>query len=333
MKHFLIFIFLFLSCAQAFSQSDKTELGINLEGYEYPFAVEYHALESQGQQLEMAYMLEKSPQPNGATIILMHGKNFNGAYWGQTMQALLDEGYDVLVPDQIGFGKSTKPGYYHYTFQQLARNTKNLIDSLNIGQSIVLGHSMGGMLATRFSLMYPETVEKLVLENPIGLEDWKKKVPYQGIDRWYQQELDKTYEGVKQYMAQSYYDNEWKPDYEEWLYLRMGFAESPDYDRYAWNQALTTDMVMTQPVLYEFSELEVPALLIIGQRDRTALGSGLVSDSVAATMGNYPELGKATLKEIPDAQLVELDAIGHLPHIEDFEGFIDVLLSNLTGSK
>ncbi len=45
---------------------------------------------------------------------------------------LLKEGYNVIVPDQIGFGKSSKPKYYDYTFQQLALNTKALLDSLNI---------------------------------------------------------------------------------------------------------------------------------------------------------------------------------------------------------
>lgn len=325
----LITILLFLSTSSLFGQDEQSELGINLEGYDYPYPAEYFTFDSQQQSMKMAFMYEEADTPNGKTLLLFHGKNFNGAYFGETMQALLEEGFNVLAPDQIGFGKSAKPDYYHYTFQQLAKNTKALTDSLGINRTVVLGHSMGGMLATRFSLMYPEMVETLVLENPIGLEDWKKKVPYQGVDHWFQQELDKTYEGVKQYMSQSYYDNNWKPAYDEWLHLRTGFFGQPDYERYAWNQALTTDMVFTQPVLYEFSELEVPVVLIIGQRDRTALGTGLVPDSVAATMGQYPELGKRTARKISNATLIELDNIGHLPHIEAFDRFMEALLSNL----
>ncbi|SHF28651.1 Pimeloyl-ACP methyl ester carboxylesterase [Fodinibius roseus] len=324
-----IILLVLLSTASLFAQDRRPALGINLEGYDYPYPAEYFTFESQQQSMEMAFMYEEAGDPNGRTILLFHGKNFNGAYFGEVMQALLDEGFNVLAPDQIGFGKSTKPDYYHYTFQQLAQNTKALADSLGISRTVVLGHSMGGMLATRFSLMYPGTVETLVLENPIGLEDWKKKVPYQGIDHWFRQELDKTYEGVKQYMSQSYYDNNWSPAYDEWLYLRTAFFGQPGYERYAWNQALTTDMVFTQPVLYEFSDLEVPAVLIIGQRDRTALGTGLVPDSVAATMGQYPKLGKRTAREIPDATLIELDGIGHLPHIEAFDRFMDALLSTI----
>lgn len=322
----MILPLLLLLVSTVVAQENRPPLGINLEGYDYPYTARYFNFESQGQSLEMAYMHEEAPDPNGKTVLLFHGKNFNGAYWGETMGALLREGFDVLVPDQIGFGKSSKPAHYHYTFHQLARNTRALMDQLGITGVIVLGHSMGGMLATRFSLMYPEVVEKLVLENPIGLEDWKVKVPYQGVDRWYEAQLNRSFEGVKSYMRSSYFDGEWRPRYDEWVYLLTAFIDSPDYKRYAWNSALTYDMVFTQPVVYEFKNLQMPTVLIIGQRDRTAIGTNLVSDSVAATMGNYPELGRATAEKIPDATLIELDDIGHLPHIEDFDLFIGKLL-------
>jgi len=139
----------------------------------------------------------KPSQYIGKNIVLLHGKNFNGAYWETTIKALTKEGYRVIVPDQIGFGKSTKPLHFHYTFQQLSRNTKELLDTLNIDKTVILGHSMGGMLATRFALMYPETTEKLVLENPIGLEDWKLKVPYKPVDWWYANELKKAMKALK----------------------------------------------------------------------------------------------------------------------------------------
>jgi pimeloyl-ACP methyl ester carboxylesterase len=204
-----------------------------------------------------------------------------------------------------------------------------LLDELNINQVNVLGHSMGGMLATRFALMYPEMTEKLILLNPIGLEDWKVKVPYQPVDFWYERDLNRTFEKVKNYQLKNYYDGNWKPPYDEWVYLLTGFLESPDYARYAWNSALTYDMIFTQPVVYEFGKLPMPVLLIIGQRDRTALGKNLVESEVAATMGRYPELGRKTAETIPNATLVELDGIGHLPHIEAFDKFIEPFLNFL----
>ncbi|MEO8413727.1 MAG: alpha/beta hydrolase [Ginsengibacter sp.] len=56
----------------------------------------------------------------------------------------------------------------------LARNNKLLLDSLGIKTINVIGHSIGGMLGSRFSLMYPQTVTQLILEDPLSLEDYKK---------------------------------------------------------------------------------------------------------------------------------------------------------------
>ncbi|MBA9077945.1 alpha/beta hydrolase [Rufibacter quisquiliarum] len=172
-------------------------LDAELTNYIYPFQVSFHQVKVQRQNFKMAYMDVKPQKPNGKTVLLLHGKNFNGAYWEQTASDLARNGFRVLIPDQIGFGKSSKSQNIQYSFQMLAQNTKGLLDSLGIKKTAVLGHSMGGMLATRFALMYPQTVEKLILENPIGLEDWKRWVPYQNVEKWYAGELKQTAEGIK----------------------------------------------------------------------------------------------------------------------------------------
>lgn len=320
-----------LIVSPCFAEESKLQwLDLRLSNYNYPYAVEHITINTQGQELEMAYMDINPIQNNGVNIVLLHGKNFNGAYWGTTIEALKNQGYRVIVPDQIGFGKSSKPDNFQYSFQQLAKNTKTLLDSLNIKKTTILGHSMGGMLATRFALMYPETTEKLVLENPVGLEDWKLVVPYQTVDWWYQLELKQTYEGIKAYQLKNYYDGQWTAEYNQWVYLLAGWNLNSDYKKIAWNAALTYDMIFTQPVLYEFKDIKSPTLLIIGTRDRTALGKPLVSEEVRKTMGLYSELGKKTQKMIPNSTLVEIENIGHLPHIEDFDKFITPLLSFLS---
>lgn len=185
---------------------------------------------------------------------------------------------------------------------------------------------MGGMLATRFTLMYPEMVDKMVLENPIGLEDWKVVAPYTSIDQHYENELQASYESTREYQLTFYYDNNWKPEYDEWVYLLTGWVEHPDYPTVAWNNAQTADMIFTQPVLYEFQNIEVPTLLIIGTRDRTAIGKNNVeNESIRDKMGLYQYLGKETQNRIPGSKLVEIDNIGHLPHIESFDLFINPL--------
>jgi pimeloyl-ACP methyl ester carboxylesterase len=303
--------------------------GTNLENITYPFPVSYIHLSIQGEKLQMAYMDVKPTRPNGQTIMLLHGKNFNGAYWRETAGRLQQEGYRVIIPDQIGFGKSSKPEHIQYTFQLLARNTKAILDTLNIPKLYLLGHSMGGMLATRFALMYPETVTKLILENPIGLEDWKVYVPYQSVEEWYAAELKQTYTEIRNYQLKFYYDNKWKPGYDEWVNMIAGWTNNIDYPRIAWNSALLYDMIFTQPVCYEFDQLKMPVLLIIGQRDRTALGKNKAPADVQDKLGNYPLLGKETAKKIRNSKLAEIENIGHLPHIEAFGQFISPLISFL----
>ena len=95
---------------------------------------------------------------------------------------------------------------------------------------------MGGMVATRYALMFPAETTALILENPIGLEDWLSK-------------------GVP----------------------------------------------------------------------RTAIGRNNAPPELAEKLGNYPELGRATDAAIPDSKLVEIDGIGHLPHIKAFPRFIEPL--------
>ncbi len=329
---FLIHL-LIISTFLANAQNQLKVLDIQLTNYDYGFPSKTLEIESQKQTLEMSYMYIKPQNFNGQHILLLHGKNFNGAYWKTTINALLKNGFAVVIPDQIGFGKSTKPLHFQYTFQELAKNTKRILDFEKITKISVLGHSMGGMLATRFTLMYPETVDKLILENPIGLEDWKLKVPYKPIDYWYNYERKANYESLKKYQQVSYYDNQWKPEYEEWVTILAGWTLNSQYPIIAWNNALTFDMIFTQPVLYEFPNLNHKTLLIIGTRDRTALGSFLVPKEVAQTMGRYDLLGKATQKIIPNCELVEIPNVGHMPHIEAFSAFITPLISFLKNKK
>lgn len=319
------FLLLILIPGTLFSR-ERPMLDILLSNYQYPFEVSFYHFRSQNLDLTMAYMDIRPPKANGKVVVLLHGKNFNGAYWKTTVDALSEAGFRVVVPDQIGFGKSSKPAGYQFSFQQLAQNTKALLDDLNIDKVAVVGHSMGGMLATRFTLMYPGMVEKMVLENPIGLEDWKVVAPYTDIDQHYQNELKTSYESVKAYQLAFYYDNTWKPEYDEWVYLLTGWVNHPDYPVVAWNNAQTADMIFTQPVLYEFQNINAPVLLIIGTRDRTAIGKNSVKDpAVREKMGLYQNLGKETQMKIPNSRLVELNNIGHLPHIEAFEQFIHPL--------
>ena len=116
-------------------------------------------------------------------------------------------------------------------------------------------------------------------------------------------------------------------------HMPLLLLQGPDKLQIAWVNALTYDMIFTQPVVTEFAELAVPVSLIIGTRDRTGPGRKWQKPGSDYELGRYDRLGKAASSLIPDATLYELDGLGHLPQVEDFERFKDALKQALAISE
>jgi pimeloyl-ACP methyl ester carboxylesterase len=321
-------------CTAAFCHAaiadDGPAYGPELEGFSYPHAVHEFAFTSQGQSLHMAYMDVQPARANGRTVVLLHGKNFCAATWDATINELAAAGYRVIAPDQIGFCKSSKPAAYQFSFQQLARNTHALLASLGVERATMVGHSTGGMLAVRYALMFPRETEQLVLVNPIGLEDWKALgVPSLSVDEWYARELKTTADGIRRYEQGTYYAGQWRPSYEPWVQMLAGMYRGPGKEQVAWDSALLYDMIYTQPVVYEFGQLQMPTLLLIGDKDTTAIGKDAAPPEVRAKIGHYPDLAKAAQRSIPHATLVEFPDLGHAPQMQDPQAFHKALLQGL----
>ncbi|MGA0594943.1 alpha/beta fold hydrolase [Enterovirga sp. CN4-39] len=316
--------------AATLSASAVETYGPELEGFEYPHEVKRFGFSSQRQDVSMAYMDVRPERPNGKVAVLLHGKNFCGATWEGTIAELTKAGYRVIAPDQIGFCKSTKPAAYQFSFQQLASNTAGLLSSLGVEKAVVIGHSMGGMLAARFALMMPERVEKLVMVDPLGLEDWQAAgVPWLPIEKAYEGERKTTFDSIKAYQLKFYYNGQWKPEYDRWVQMQAGLYAGPGAERVAWNSAQTSDMILTQPVVHEFPDLRVPTVLIVGGKDRTAPGANRAPAEVAARLGRYDLLGRATVARIPNSVLVEFPELGHSPQVEAPDRFHAALLAEL----
>lgn len=322
---FIMFIILLL-----LTSLSQAETGYRLQQFDYPYPVQMFSLTSQQKPLEMAYMdVTANGVANGKTVVLMHGKNFCAATWGGVIEALTAVGYRVIAPDQIGFCKSSKPLDYQYSFHQLAANTRALLADLNLDEVYLAGHSMGGMLASRYALLYPQQVAGLMLVNPIGLEDWLHKgVPYISIDQWYQQQLNIDAEGIKAYQQRNYYAGNWRDEYDIWVEMLAGQFDA-DREKSAWLSAKIYDMILTQPVVHELSQLLVPTWLMIGARDNTAVGKAFVPDDRKDQLGNYSSLAIETAARIPNARLHLFPEQGHSPQIQSPDRFNAALLKAL----
>lgn len=307
---------------------------LNGSNFTYPWPVKLFQFTTQkAQTLEMAFMDVAPTGPaNGETAILLHGKNFCGPTWSATAIVLANAGYRVILPDQIGFCKSTKPDRYQFSLQQFAANTYRLLTKLGISKVTVIGHSMGGMLGTRFALMYPANVTELVLTNPIGLEDWKALgVPYIDTDITWAQEKSSTYGSIRGYEQATYYVGTWDPSYDVWVNMLVNVYTGSKADKFTWNQALIVDMVLTQPIVYEFPLLKPKTLLLIGAMDNTAIGKQWSPLDVQAKLGHYDVLGPQTAAAIPDSTLIVFPDLGHAPQIQAPDRFHEALMGWLSG--
>ena len=304
--------------------------GPELQGFDYPYPVHDFAFSSQGEALTMRYMDVAPAKPNGATVVLLHGKNFCGATWERQIADLTKAGYRVIAPDQIGFCKSSKPTSYQFSFQQLAHNTNALLHSLGVARAIIVGHSTGGMLAARYALMFPGETAGLALVNPIGLEDWKALgVPSLTVDQWRKREAGLTADKIRAYEKSTYYAGHWAPSYERWVDMLAGLAQGPGHEAFATVTARIDDMIYTQPVVYEFPLIKASTLLLIGSKDTTAIGKDFAPPEVRAKLGHYAKLAPRTKAAIPGSTLVEFPDAGHAPQIQEPDKFDAALVEGL----
>lgn len=322
MKVFFLSLFIVLTLvSQGFAES-PVKYNKELDGFKYPFEVNTFKFNSQNQDLKMRYMDigEKDAQK---VIVLLHGKNFSGYYWERVAKDLLKKNYRVIIPDQIGFGKSSKPDYYQYSFGQLALNTKTLLDNLKIAKLDLVGHSMGGMLATTFAVNYPKSVNKLILINPIGLEDYGKYVEFKDVNFFYKRELAKTIDKAINYQKKNYYDGKWSSEYEKLLIPLKGMLAGEDWKIVAWNNALTYGPIFSENIVDRFSQVTSKTFLIIGTRDKTGPGRGWLKEGVTIKLGEFKKLGINANNLIKGSKLIELDGLGHMPQYENYNVFIN----------
>lgn len=282
---------------------------ITCEDIPYPHEVAYLPLKSYGQEIRLAYM-DVPPQgtPNGRTVMLFHGMNFGGFYWDGPIDALRKEGFRVIAPDQIGFGRSSK-AVIPYNFHDMARNSKLLLDHLKIQKAAIVGHSMGGMLAARFATQYPKATEQVVIYNPIGVTDPRFGRPWGSIDEAYERNLGTTYQriyaGIFRYFSHN--PTAWKPEFEKYVRYRYAWTLSADWPRYAMVQALIQQITYLDPVVNDWAHIQAPTLVFGG-----------AEDSLAGPASVFQERMKFIANAIPNGngKLHLLPGLGHVPHFE-----------------
>ena len=270
----------------------------SLEDVPYPHPVAYLSFTMFGQQVRMAYMdVPPSGVPNGQTVVLLHGGNFFAEYWKGTIEVLRTEGFRVLATDRIGYGRSSKP-ILPYTLHDMALHVKMLLDEKRVSQAAIVGHSMGGMVTSRFAFSYPAMTTHAVMVNQIGLTDARLNRAWRDHGEQYRASLNRSYESIRKGIER--YFVTWNPEYEYFIRLHYGWTQSGDWPQFAMVRSLISQMLYADPVVHDWPHIRAKTLVIGGAEDGP----------------DFPALAKHVADTIPNAELVLINNVGHIPHLE-----------------
>jgi pimeloyl-ACP methyl ester carboxylesterase len=293
--------------------ADWGAMSINLEDVPYPHPVQYLPFQLEGQDMRLAYMdVAPTGTANGRSVILLHGMNFFGETWTETIALLTKEGFRVIAIDQIGYGRSSKP-ILHYSISLHASNTKRLLDHLGIKRTDIVTHSMGGMVGSRFAASYPDMVDNLAMINQIGLTDARNGRPWQSTDAVYKSSLARDYPEIVRGMR-AYYVN-WKPEYMKYVKIHYGWTRSGDWPRMAMIRALQQQAIYADPVVYDWPRVKARTLVIGGEKDGA----------------NYPAQATHVADTVQHGQVYLIPGIGHNPQFEAPHLLYPPLLKFLSG--
>ena len=290
-------------------------ISINMEEIEYPHPVEFMNLLVYGQDVRIAYMDVGPVGPaNGRAAVFHHGGSYYGWYWKEQIEALTNEGYRVIVKDRLGWGKSSKP-ILPYSMSLHASNTARLMEHLGIFEAAIVGHSIGGQMATRFAFLYPEMTTHLVTINQIGLTDNRAGRgfgPFDGeIDP--DPDLQSAYEADVRTELRRYV--EWKPEFLEHLRIRHGQRLSGDWPRLAYVRQFGGNLRSMDTVVNDWSHIRTKTLILGGEIDGP----------------NFPENARQAVEVFPNAEVFLIPNVGHNPH-EEVPDIVNAELIRFLGS-
>ena len=244
---------------------------------------------------------------SGPTLILLHGLGGNTQVWALNISALAEK-FRVIVPDQIGFGKSDKP-LINYRIATYVDFLDQFCKQLKIERALLVGGSMGGWVAAAYTIAFPQRVERLVLVDAAGF------APPANFDTRTLYGLNpSTREGMKQLAAKVFYNKLFTTDavIDQVLAQRIGAG-----DGYTINRIIESIIRGEDFLDNRVKSIKQPTLIVWGRED----GLTLLAD------------GQRFKKEIPNSTLLVINQCGHVPNVERPAEFNAAALKFLTATS
>lgn len=111
---------------------------------------------------------------SGPVVVFLHGSGSGASgnsNFKNNLPEMVAQGFRVIAPDLIGYGYSDKPDDVDYHLDFFVECIKQMLDVIGVEKYSLVGNSLGGAIAIKYALDFPDAVEKLVLMAPGGIED------------------------------------------------------------------------------------------------------------------------------------------------------------------
>ncbi|MGI9065883.1 MAG: alpha/beta fold hydrolase [Pyrinomonadaceae bacterium] len=242
---------------------------------------------------------------SGPTVILLHGLGGSTQNWALNISVLAQK-FRVIVPDQIGFGKSDKP-FINYRIGTYVDYLDQFCKQLKIERASLVGNSMGGWIAAAYAIAFPDRVERLVLVDAAGY------APPANFDHRILYGLNpSTREGMKQVAAKVFYSKLFVSDLliDQALAFRITAG-----DGYTINSMIESIIRGEDFLDNRVKSIKQPTLVLWGRED----GLTPLAD------------GERFKKEIPNSTLLVIEQCGHIPQFEKAAEFNAAVLKFLQG--
>jgi pimeloyl-ACP methyl ester carboxylesterase len=234
----------------------------------------------------------------GPTVVCVHGFCQSSAYWAPTLDRLAAQGAAALAPDLPGFaGSAAEPG--PYSMPALADAVAALLDRRGLSQVILVGGSMGGVVAQHFALRHPTRVLRLVLvatgaftADPPGA---LAKADIVAASRWNE-------ETVTPIVAGFFWKTPPAKKVAEYRAIAMQASQPAAVEAARSNASLRTFEVL--------GRIAAPTLIIQGRHDRA----------------RTPEHGADMRARMTNARIEVIEDAGHTPQLEQPEKFHEIAL-------
>jgi pimeloyl-ACP methyl ester carboxylesterase len=242
---------------------------------------------------------------SGPVVVLLHGLGSRKEDWVPVLEPMAQK-YRLLVPDQIGFGRSDKP-LLDYSIQTYVDFLNEFLRQLKVEKASLVGESLGGWIAGLYAVeisggahMIP--VEKLVLVDAAGL---KQDTPIPDLN-------PSSLAAMRRVMEAVFYDTNWVNEDA----LRKIFTDKlAVHDGYTVRSFLGNPTREKERLDDRLADIKVPTLVVWGKQDKLL--------PIAS--------GERYAAGIAGAKLVSFEKCGHVPPIEKTEEFLAAVVAFLGG--